>query len=142
MLIDAEAREAQVFAISTPEDLLTLPAPRLAPARVEVQLAVPGLDQHTVERMQNRLAGAMAACGCREGSLAVLAYLVGMPLLIAMGAISPGSAGAWIALVGGLVAASVVGKVVGLLIAELRLGRIIGEVRQAFERAPKGARQW
>jgi hypothetical protein len=120
------------FSVGALEDLRRLPAPRLAPARVEVEITLDGMEDARRAELERRLARELSACGCREGSIAVLIYAVVAPLLIVVGPLAPDSALSWVAIVGGVLAASVLGKVIGLALAHVRLLRAAADVEAAF----------
>jgi hypothetical protein len=135
---DGSAR-GHVFVVSTPQDLRTLPSPRLAPARVSVELALPGLDGPRRGELEQRLARQLAVCGCKEGSVAVLLYLVAVPILAFAGPLAPGSALGWLALFGGLLGASLLGKVAGLAVAHMRLLQVVAEIEDTIrDQAKRG----
>src|SRR5262249_30872519 len=112
------------------EDVRRLPTPRLASARAEVSLDFPGLNDGMRIKFEQRIGTLLSACGCREGSIAVLIYLVAAPILVALGPLAPGSVLGWVALVGGLLAASMAGKVAGLVLAQIRLLRVLSELEE------------
>ncbi len=136
---DQGAPVATVYSVAELGDLDRLPAPRFAPARVGIQLDAPSLEESRRREIERRLAGAMAACGCREGSIALMLYLGLVPLLAVLGPLTPRSALGWLALVGGLFAASLLGKALGLAIARLRYLRVVNELEGIFLEAPRRA---
>jgi hypothetical protein len=130
--VSAGALRGQLFSVSRVEDLRKLPSPRLAPARVSVRLALPGLNDQRRTEFERRLAQQLAACGCNEGSVAVLLYVATVPALAIAGPLAPASALGWVALFAGLLGASLLGKVAGLTVARLRLRRVVAEIESAF----------
>lgn len=127
-----------IFRVATLEDLYHLPAPRLAPTQVKVQIALPGVEGAQREQFERRLAHELAACGCPEGSITVMVYLVAVSLLALLGWLPLTSILAWVAIVVGLVAASLLGKVFGLTIAQVRLRRVIAELQTALGQERRG----
>jgi hypothetical protein len=126
----------KVYSISKLEDLDRLPPPRFAPARIGVRLTVPGFDESKRADTERRLARALAACGCSEGSIAMILYLVVVPILAIAGPLAPHSLLDWLALFGGLILVSIVGKLVGLAIARLRFLKLVNELEGAFLARP------
>lgn len=117
-----------VFTVATLQDLQCLPSPRLAPGSVKVEIKLPGIEGVQREQFELRLAHELAACGCREGSIAVLIYLAVVPLLAMFGPFAANSALTWIGIVGGVLVAGMLGKVMGLTLAHVRLRRIVNEL--------------
>jgi hypothetical protein len=114
--------------VASLEDLRRLPPPRLVPANSRVELALPVLDAFQREYYERRLSRELAACGCREGSIAVLLYCAAVPLLAFLGMLSLRTVTAWIVLFVGLLAVSISGKIIGLTIAAARLRRLADEL--------------
>jgi len=94
----------------------------------QIDLATDLLGPDERARWEGRLLGAYADCGCHAGGLAVLLTLVG--LVVAALALPGGRTwtGAGLGLAA-VVAAAVVGKAAGLVIARIRLRRDIRRVR-------------
>lgn len=104
------------------QDLLALPQ-RLKPGQgpVRLTLALPGLSGPDRAFAEARLSALLSTCGCTEGAVALIAVL---PLAIHLGflsALSPLGWRGWAAFFGILVAASLLGKLVGLTRARRRL---------------------
>lgn len=118
----------QQFTVETLDDLRRLPHPRLAPAQVEVDIRLDGIEEARRTELERRMARELEACGCREGSIAVLLYGGVVPLLVVLGLLVPGTALGWVALVVGVLAASLLGKVGGLTLAQFRLIQVAREV--------------
>lgn len=119
------------FAVATLEDLRRLPHPRVAPGLVEVDITLDGIEDDRRADLERRMARELAACGCREGSIAVLLYAAIVPMLAILGIVAPSSVLGWVAIVGGILVASMVGKVLGLALAQVRLRRVAREVEAA-----------
>lgn len=122
-----------VIDVDTLEELRRLPHPRLAPPRTKVKLSLAGLSDDERQLYERRLGAQLAACGCNEGSVALLLYLaVAIPLAI-WGPLAPLSGWGWAALVVGTVVAMIAGKVLGLVVADLRLRRISTEIERRLK---------
>ena len=119
--------------METLEDLRRLPPPRLAPARVRVELALPELADDERRAFEKRLTDELAACGCSEASIALLVYVIAAGALLWFGLLSPGSWLGWVALVLGMAVASMAGKIAGLVHANVRLRRIAAEVMRVVQ---------
>jgi len=119
--------------VETLDDLRRLPPPRLAPARVRVELALPGLADDERRTFEKRLTDELAACGCSESSIALLIYFITAGALVWFGPLAPGSWLGWVALVLGMALASMAGKIAGLVHANVRLRRIAAEVMRAVQ---------
>jgi hypothetical protein len=116
------------FTVATLDDLRRLPPPRVVPAQVEVDIRLDGIEGAHRAELERRMARELAACGCREGSIAVLLYAGIVLLLAVLGPFAPDTAFGWVAIVAGVLAASMLGKVLGLALAQVRLMRVAREV--------------
>jgi hypothetical protein len=97
--------------------------------KVRVLLSPP-LDVKEVRRaaLERRINRLLAACGCKEGAVAGLLYLILVPTLV-MGALIPHSIVNWTVAALGFVATMVVGKLAGLIVARLRLLLTLREIQ-------------
>jgi len=101
--------------------------------RVIVQLALPDLDAGDRADIERRISRSLIACGCNEGAVLGLLYLVLVPLLVLTGALAPSLWLGWAAVVTGFIMAMFVGKVLGLAFARVRLWRALAEAARAFD---------
>ena len=111
---------------------------RRPPGRIAVRIALHGLDDSRRSNLDHRLERHINACGCNEGSVAGLLYLVGIPTLIFIGLLVPHSIFGWIAVGGGLVVALLAGKIFGLVVARLRFFRALNEIDRTFSHRAQG----
>lgn len=117
-----------VLMISDRNDLAQLWHRPRSRAPVAVRLLGIRLEDGRRRKFERRIERHLAACGCNEGALAGLLYLVATCALLTVGHVSPGSTLGWIGLGAGALAALVVGKIFGLALAHIRLKRVIKEV--------------
>jgi hypothetical protein len=126
--IREDDRKPFLVRVATLDDLRHLPPPRLVPADVRVEVSLTGLEDAQRGRFEQRLARQLSACGCREGSIALLLYLAGAAALAILGTLAPRSILAWVGMLGGMVAASLLGKIIGLMTARIRLRRVADDL--------------
>ena len=130
--------ERPVFTVSSAEDLALLRRRGRLRGRLEVQINLPGLDEARRADLQHRVEGSSAACGCNEGTVAGLIYLVLIPTLIFAGRLAPSFPLGWIAIGGGFIAVLAAGKLFGLVVARLALSRALNRIERAFRNHGKG----
>jgi hypothetical protein len=130
--------ERSLFIASRAEDLDLLRYRSRRRARVSIQINIPGIAEERGELLSRRLARSMAACGCNEGTVAGLIYLVLMPTLVLTRHIAASSVRAWIAIGCGLVLALVAGKLFGLVIARFTFIRTVNAIKQEFQKHGTG----
>lgn len=115
----------RVLRVREPADLARLTRGR---ARYDtVELATERLAARERERWEERLATAHNECGCHAGGLALLAALAVVALA---GILSPGDL-TWSRVATGIgicIAAAVVGKLAGIVVAQVRLRRDVRHV--------------
>jgi hypothetical protein len=128
----------RVVVVSRAEDVELLRRRGAHRGRVGVRIDLPGLDEGRRAGLQRRAARSLSACGCNEGTVAGLIYLVVVPALIYSGWIAPSFPLGWIAVGGGFLAVLVAGKAFGLVVARLTLLRTLRQIGRAFERHAKG----
>lgn len=126
------------YTASSIEDLDDLKRRRHPRGRIVVRLVLPALASTQRADLERRISRGLIACGCNEGALAGLLYLVLVPLLVAAGTVSPGSLLGWAVVAAGFVVAMLFGKMVGLGLARLRLWRALTEAERAFLARPTG----
>lgn len=114
--------------IRSDSDLDRLPYPGLHPNTVEVRIVAEGFDDARRIELENRLSTAMSHCGCAEGGMFGVAYLVVVGVLIVAGS-GPTTLAAWSLAVAGSVVALLTGKLVGLGRARVGLARHIADAR-------------
>lgn len=119
-----------IFLASRMEDLDSLRRLGGAPRKKRIQLALPGLREELRADFERRLAIYSQTCGCNEGSIAGLLYLIVVSLLLLTGWLAPRSFLAWAYLLVGFIACLVAGKILGLLWARWRFVRILKEVQR------------
>jgi hypothetical protein len=110
-------------------------------SRVRVRLVLPRDAPADPAELERRLGRLQSACGCDEGTIAGLLYLIAVGLGFALGPISPGSLGAWGGLVAGLLASLLAGKVIGLALARWRTRSLLSRIAALLpehRRAPDG----
>jgi hypothetical protein len=115
----------RVLRVREPDDLAALTRGRKRYDAVE--LATERLAAPERERWEERLATAHNECGCHAGGLALLA---GLAVVAVVGIVSPGNL-TWSRALLGLsicVAAAVIGKLAGIVAAQVRLRRDVRRV--------------
>jgi hypothetical protein len=133
----AAAPPPSVVVVSRPEDLTALR--RGIRGRVGVQIDLPGLDDERRAYLQRRVERSAAACGCNEGTVAGLLYLLVVPALIFTGRLAPSTPLEWLTIGVGVLAVLIAGKVFGLVAARLALLRALNRIERAFRIHTRGA---
>lgn len=129
-----------IFVASNLDDLDRLRRRGMPRRPGAIRLALPGLEEGRRADFERRLQRHDAACGCNEGTVAGLLYLVLVPLLLLAGWLAPRSLLAWISVVGGLFASLVAGKVFGLVVARQRFRRVLNDLERALLSREHGGR--
>lgn len=105
-----------------PADLATLPKRlRLGQGPIRLTLALPGMGEPDRALAEARLSAHLSACGCNEGALALIVALPPAVFVAVLSPLSPGGWQSWAVVFAVLVAASLIGKLVGLARARRRL---------------------
>lgn len=125
-----------ILTISSADELSLLRTYLKSRRSFKVQIQVPGLEKERRDRLQRRVERSASACGCNEGSIAGLLYLIAVPALYFTGRIAP-SASAWLAIGGGFIATLLIGKLIGLAAAKLTLTRTLAQLERAFRSSGK-----
>ncbi len=108
--------------LRNPQELAALPQRlTLRQGQVRLTLALPGLGEPDRSLAEVRLSALLTACGCSEGALALIAALPPAVWLAFLSHGSPAGWQGWALFFGVLVVASVLGKILGLMIARRRL---------------------
>jgi hypothetical protein len=105
--------------------------------RVFLALPLPVADASRA-RLERSINRNLAACGCNEGTVAGLLYLVLVPTVV-MGRYVPHSTLTWALAACGFIAALVIGKGIGLALAHLRLQWTLNEIRRLTLRRTEGS---
>jgi hypothetical protein len=87
-------------------------------------------DTEDSRRLQRKVQRLTSACGCDEGALAGLSYLLIFFLAVLTGYAAPRSVLGWVGGVGGFVAALFAGKIFGLALARVRLVRALRQLNR------------
>jgi hypothetical protein len=111
--------------------------PRSRFSRVRIRLVLPREAHADGEELERRLVKQQSACGCDQGSLAGVLYLVAMGVGLALGLVSPGSILAWGALVAGLFVALLAGKMIGLAFARWKTRSLLSELASLLPDHPR-----
>jgi hypothetical protein len=135
----APAPPRSIFTASGVKDLEVLHRRGKTRGRLGVKIILPGLDEERRANFERRVERSLAACGCNEGAVALLLYLIVIPTLIFTGRLAPSWPLGWIAVGAGLLAALVAGKFFGLGIARFTLYQTLNEIKRAFQQHAKGA---
>ena len=124
--------------ILRPDDLAVLRGSRPRP-RPRVTLA-PSLGLREARRvfLERRINRSLSACGCNEGSVAGLLYLVAVATLALSESVTLSVASSLTA-AGGCIAALTLGKIFGLVRARWRLLRAVRTVERLARRAAQRA---
>ena len=109
-------------------DLLRHHVRRLVRPRLTVSLSLPIAELRRT-RIEWRINRDLAACGCNEGTIAGLLYLVAVPAFV-MGRYIPHSIANWSLALCGFIGALVFGKSTGLLLARWRLNRTLASIER------------
>ena len=109
-------------------DLVRRGVRRLTRPRLIVSLSLPIAEARRA-RLEWRINRDLAACGCNEGTIAGLLYLVVVPAFV-MGRYIPHSIVNWSLALCGFIGSLVIGKSAGLLLARWRLGRTLGSIER------------
>lgn len=123
----------QVQRIRHPSQLAALRAWHLFPPRSRDRLAIDaqGSSAEHIRSWERQLNGLRSACGCEQGALGLIVGLVGYGLFLLLrsgGWGHPGRKELWLGL-GVVVATTSAGKLLGLVVAQLRLKRVIAEIQ-------------
>lgn len=128
----ADASATRTLVASRLEDLDRLRGERRPAGTLSVALVLPGLEDERRENLERRMSRLLTACGCGEGTVAGLLYLVIVPVLLFTGVLAAGSLGGWAMLGFGFIAALLLGKIVGLAVARVRLLLTVNELERLF----------
>lgn len=132
-------RDGEQVVLARVEDLGRLWQARGDHRRVTVLLALPlDLDEARRARLERRINRSLAACGCGEGTIAGLLYLILAPTVV-MGHAVPHTAANWALAALGLLGALLLGKAAGLAYARVRLLWAMIEINRIAGRRTKGS---
>lgn len=85
------------------------------------------IDERQRKKLERDLNRGLAACGCNEGTLAGLLYLLLVPTLV-MGSAIPWTVVGWLTFGAGLIASLLLGKAIGLLAARIRVLQALKQI--------------
>lgn len=122
--------QTSVLVASRLEDLIFLRQLGRVSRKSRIQIALPGLDGTRRVEFERLLARYGSACGCNEGSIAGLLYLLLVPLLLLKGWLVPHTLLAKIFVVGGFFGCLIAGKIFGLLFARWRFVRVLKKIER------------
>jgi len=100
--------------------------------RIVLRVGEGTVEEPEIRKLEKRIARSANACGCDEGTIAGFIYIVAIASAAVAGGVSLSSAGDWGLAVGGFVASLVVGKGIGLALAELRLRLALRDAGRLF----------
>jgi hypothetical protein len=101
--------------------------PRLSPP---VEIIAPELEAPARIALERDVARYLRTCGCNEGTIAGLIYIVAIPALMFMDWLAPTSVLDWIGVCAGLIGTLLAGKLAALGVARLHLNRTLHRVRR------------
>lgn len=121
------------YAIDDATGLATLQRRQIPTETTRITLGGPFVD----EMLERRINASYFACGCEEGSVAVL----GAFAVSTYGAVTTGLEGpfVWWRIAVYLAVAALGGKGIGLVLARLRLRRVLQELTAISQRSPRMA---
>ena len=130
--------ESGQLIVTCPEQLDLLRRQSWRSRRAPVVLALPpNIDEGRRARLVQRINRELNACGCSEGTVAGLLYLILVPAFV-MGRWVPYSVAGWALAVTGFIGALFLGKATGLLLARYRLHSALNRVERAMRRGSRG----
>jgi hypothetical protein len=136
-MIHSSSLAELAYVVSGPDDLDRLRRRRAVPPKTPIRIALPGLAEHRRVDFERRLARHASACGCNEGTVTTLLYVMFVVLLLVAGWLAPRSFSAWSAIVGGMFVSLVLGKIFGLVVARQRFLRVLNDLDRAFSSQAK-----
>lgn len=126
-----------VYLVSSNNDLARLRQRGVAPRKTVIRVVLPGLSDSLRADFERRLARHASACGCNEGTVTTLLYIMIVTLLLVAGWLAPRSLSAWTAVVGGMFVSLLLGKILGLVVARQRFLQVLNDLDRAFSSQAK-----
>jgi hypothetical protein len=136
-MLSSKTAGRQIQSIRSPSQLSALTVWRIIPSRApnQVLIEAEGASTERVRSWERQLNHLHNACGCEQGSLGLIAGVVGYVLYLFLrsgGWGQPGQSEFWVGL-GCVVATTSTGKLLGLLAAQRRLKRVIKEIQSQWK---------
>lgn len=120
-----------ILVVTSAEDLRHLRELLKLRGSFKVKIDIAGLAKERQARLQRSLERSVSACGCNEGTVAGLLYLIVVPILYFAGRIAPSALG-WAGIGGGFIGVLVIGKLIGIAAARLTLARTLTRIEGAL----------